>query len=84
MNNILRMCASCRQKKLKHNLVRIANCDGKPVIDQDKKQNSRGLYVCYDDKCVDILFKSKAISRSLKIEEDKEFINYLKEFIKNK
>ena len=41
-----RSCIMCRRKNEKEDLIRIANLDGKVVIDKLQKVNSRGVYFC--------------------------------------
>ena len=76
-NNIERMCVSCRQRKLKNNLIRLTNKDGQATIDQNKQNFGRAIYVCNDKKCVEILKKSRAISRFLKAIADDNFYDCL-------
>ena len=75
-----RMCVSCRKKADKKEFLRICKSKNTPVVDFEKKNFSRGLYVCKDINCIEKLQKSKAIQRTLKVEVDdkfyKELINY--------
>ena len=84
MKNPQIMCVSCKERRSKKELIRIATCDGQPVVDTNKANNSRGLYVCYDKKCVELLKKSKAIERFLKINSNDEFFDKLKLLIEEK
>lgn len=47
-----RSCIMCRRKNEKENLIRIANLDGKVVIDKLQKVNSRGVYFCNNKECI--------------------------------
>ena len=61
----LRSCIACRAKKAQKELIRIG-------VDQstDKmylhKGGGRGVYLCYDQKCLEQAKKRKSISRALK------------------
>ena len=62
----LRMCMSCREMKPKDELIRIVSADGIAVIDDKLKIQSRGAYVCKNEKCIALLKKKRGIERSLK------------------
>lgn len=62
-----RMCVACRQRKTKSELVRISSENNIAVIDQNKKQKNRAIYVCKDKNCVEMLKKSNAIKRMLNV-----------------
>ena len=81
MNIPSRMCVSCRKRATKTDLIRISNCDGKAVVDNNKNQKSRAIYVCRDEKCIEILQKSKAIQRILNAQSDEDFYDKLKNLI---
>ena len=73
-----RMCVSCRQRKTKDDLIRIAKCNDTAIIDQNKAERSRAIYVCKDIKCVEQLKKNKAINRFLGVDGSEELYNSLK------
>ena len=68
-----RMCVACRTRKTKSELVRISSLNNEAVLDQQKQQISRAIYVCKNERCVDKLKKSNAIKRLLKINANEEF-----------
>ena len=76
-----RMCVVCKKRLDKNSLVRISCLDGEPKIDQNKVLSHRAIYVCYDEKCLAILQKSKAIERLLKVEINENFYKNLKKFV---
>ena len=73
-----RMCVSCRKRCSKDELIRISKNQNGPVVDQNKNEKSRAIYVCKQEKCIKILKKSKAIERFLKISADDSFYEKLK------
>lgn len=77
-----RMCVSCRQRKTKDELIRIAKSNEDAVIDADKKENSRAIYVCKDMQCIEKLKKNKAIYRFLQVDGSEDLYNKLKNEIK--
>lgn len=82
MHTPTRTCVSCRKKCEKCGLIRITCVDDNPVIDQNKTNPHRAIYVCKDDKCISLLQKNKAIERFLKVKANNEFYDILKEFAK--
>ena len=54
------------------------------VVDNDKKQTSRGIYVCYSTSCVEKLKKNNAIQRFLKVEQSSQLYDELKSIIEEK
>ena len=67
-----RMCVACRTRKIKDKLVRISSDNGEAVIDQNKTKTNRAIYVCQNEDCVEILKKSNAIKRLLKVNANEE------------
>lgn len=61
-----RMCSGCRQMFPKKELIRIVQCDGNLLIDEEKKFLSRGIYLCKNDECIQKSKKRKALSGFLK------------------
>ena len=75
-----RMCISCRVRKNKEELLRIVSKNKMPMIDVSQKENTRGMYICNNNECINRLLKSKDISKCVKIDVNKE---ELKELLKN-
>ena len=76
----LRTCISCRAKKEKNELLRIVGINKKAVLDERQKENTRGIYICNDEKCISKLLKAKDISKCIKIDVDMASV---KELLKN-
>lgn len=50
---VCRMCAVCRTKRPKNELLRIVKSpDGKIYIDEGGKSDGRGMYICRDAGCL--------------------------------
>ena len=54
-----RMCICCRKKGEKLEFFRIAEQDGKYVLDKEMKIQARGFYVCKTVQCIEKLSKHK-------------------------
>lgn len=76
-----RMCVSCKKRANKNDFIRISCNNGQAVVDNQKQQTARAIYVCKNEKCIDILKKSKAIQRLLKANSDDAFYDNLKNLI---
>ena len=77
---VLRMCAVCRKRLEKCYLIRIArNSDGKVCIDRDKKLQSRGMYICRDEKCINAAEKRRVIERALRCSDVKDVYGELRD-----
>lgn len=64
----LRMCIVCKEMKPKQALVRIVKTkDGKIFVDDQKKSDGRGAYVCKNE-CIDKLKKVRGLNRAFKIQ----------------
>ena len=62
----MRRCAGCGSSKPKQELVRVAEADGKLLLDQTGKAGGRGLYLCKGDRtCLALAEKKRAFSRGL-------------------
>lgn len=62
-----RMCVICRSRKDKSELLKIVpdeNLGAK--IDENQKENKRGVYICNEEKCIEKLIKSKNIDSVLR------------------
>lgn len=70
----VRTCIACRNKKQKSELLRIVSQNGNAVLDKTQKINSRGIYICHDNKCITKLLKAKDITKCIKIDASKESV----------
>lgn len=75
-----RMCIACRARKNKEELLRIVALNKKAVLDENKKINARGVYICNSKDCICKILKTKDISKCVKIDVDSDS---LKELLKN-
>ena len=83
MQTVKRMCVSCRSVKPKNELIRITTTNnGEVVIDNNKKQTNRAIYVCKDTNCIQRLKKSNAIQRCLHQAYTEDFFDKLIENLK--
>ena len=81
---VTRMCVSCKKRKPKNELIRISKNNGIAVVDDDKRQNSRAIYICKEKKCFDILKKSNATKRLLNAESNEDLFNEINKTIDKK
>lgn len=75
-----RTCIACRSKKDKSQFIRIIAKDGIANIDETKKANTRGMYICNNSECINKLLKAKDITKCIKIDTTSDSI---KELLKN-
>lgn len=74
-----RSCIACRKKDNKKNLIRIVNSKKDGIkIDLGQNLEGRGAYICKDEKCFNIIVKSKGLSRALKTNISEEKYNELR------
>ena len=63
----LRMCCVCRQMKPKDQLIRVVkNKDNEIFVDNTKKADGRGAYVCNEQECLNKLKKIKGLNKAFK------------------
>lgn len=62
----LRMCVACRQMKPKNELIRLAKNGNTIIIDEKKRMQGRGAYLCDCKACVRLAQKKKALQRQFK------------------
>lgn len=61
----------CRERKEKHDLIRIARQKGEaPQIDPAGKLSGRGAYLCKDSKCILQAQKRRALERAFSAQAD--------------
>ncbi len=80
--NPVRCCVACKARKNKQELVRIvADKEKKAIIDTKQNINSRGIYICKNQKCISSLEKAIAKNRlNIKIDvENNSILEVLKE-----
>jgi len=65
----MRMCAACRTRAAKQDLIRVVRTpEGKIVPDAGVKVSGRGAYLCRNPECFKKVCKSKALDRMLNTE----------------
>lgn len=80
MHTPVRMCAACRKRLPKEELIRIVFTDEGVLIDPLGKLQGRGAYLCKDVKCIDKCAKKGALVRSLKRDIPAEFYETLRTY----
>ena len=84
----VRMCASCRSRKNKKELLRIVKVqseDGTAInLDENQKIMGRGMYLCYNLKCFEKLKKIKSKHKSFFGKLDDSVYKKIEEIIKSK
>lgn len=62
----MRMCAACREKKPKKELVRVVRTPEEEVLlDDTGRRNGRGVYLCRNKECLKKAIKTRALERAL-------------------
>jgi len=73
-----RSCISCRKKGSKSNFIKVVyNKNGNIFIEEDKKLDGRGAYICSNNECIQKCFKTKALNRVFKTAIPQEFYEEL-------
>ena len=80
----IRICIACRERDYKKNLIRVVKeKTGRIFVDDLKKSQGRGAYLCFKSNCFKILQKKKGLERNFKRKIDKEIYIELEKRIKN-
>ncbi len=63
-----RKCAGCGKLKNREQLIKITkqNPDGEVIINHSNKIFGRSVYLCYNNSCIEAVFKKNRISKVLK------------------
>ena len=68
MADPMRMCAGCRERAPKKELIRVVRTpDGRLLLDARDKAPGRGAYICRKAECLQKARKSRALERMLNI-----------------
>lgn len=79
----LRMCAGCRERAPKKQLIRVVRTpDGRLLLDAREKAPGRGAYICRKAECLKKARKSRALERALNIAISDEDYASLEEALK--
>ena len=66
----VRMCAGCRERAAKAELIRIVARDGVGVVDDRQTEPGRGVYLHPRIECLDQAVKRRSMGRLLRAEID--------------
>jgi predicted RNA-binding protein YlxR (DUF448 family) len=70
MASPIRMCAGCRGRAAKTELIRIVARDGVGVVDEPQTATGRGVYLHRRLECLDQAVKRRSMGRLLRAEID--------------
>lgn len=80
-----RTCMGCNEKKNKSELIRIVkNKDNDIIVDETRKAEGRGAYICKNEKCLNNVIKSKRLEKVLECKINQEIYNKLRGVIIDK
>jgi uncharacterized protein len=66
----VRMCAGCRGRAAKTELIRVVARDGVGMVDESQTEPGRGVYLHPRRECLDQAVKRRSIGRLLRAEVD--------------
>ena len=79
-----RMCAGCRNRCDKSQLVRVAKTkDGIKLAPASEHIEGRSVYICPSLKCMESAMKRKSFARSFKCDIDPNLHTTLEQYIKS-
>lgn len=74
----MRMCAGCRERSPKKELVRVVRTpEGEVILDARAKAPGRGVYICRKKACLQKVRKSRALERALGVSVTPEMYDAL-------
>ncbi len=76
-----RRCIACRQHFLKNEMLRISKGQDGIVLDDQKKKNGRGVYVCKNKQCIELAIKKRLLNRAFSSNIPEEIYNNLRGYI---
>lgn len=63
----VRMCAGCRKRRPKAELIRLVlNDNGQLVVDREKVLSGRGVYICPFSGCLELAIKKRGFIRGFR------------------
>jgi len=80
----VRQCSACFTHRTKKELIRLTKGSDGVEIDAAQKNQSRGIYLCPDEKCIKKLIKTGRIKSRFGIFDDRELEERLLACIKEK
>ena len=76
----LRMCAICRERHPKREMIRLAkSADGEVSVDDTGRKPGRGLYICHEEACMEKALKGARLEQAAGVKIDPEVREALKE-----
>lgn len=80
---VQRMCAVCRQRFDKSELLRIVKFkDGEVKIDESGRLQGRGMYICKNRQCLSQAEKRKVIERAFSVKTNLDIYREISEMCK--
>ncbi len=80
---VQRMCAVCRQRFDKSELLRIVRFkDGEVKVDTSGKMQGRGMYICKKGECLSQAEKRRVIERAFSVKNCTEIYSEISELCK--
>ena len=80
----IRLCIACREKSYKKKLIRIVKeKTGRIFVDDLKKSQGRGAYLCFKSNCFKMVFKKKLLEKNFKCKINEEVYMELKKRLEN-
>lgn len=76
-----RQCIACRNRFLKKDLLRISRSEAGVIIGDNKKINGRGVYLCKNPDCKNLVIKKKLLNRAFKTNIADEIYENLRGYI---
>lgn len=76
-----RRCIACREHFLKDKMLRISKGNNGIIIDDKKKTNGRGIYICKTEKCIETAIKKHLLNRAFSSNIDENIYNNLRGYI---
>ena len=76
-----RMCAGCRERVNKPDLIRIIIDNAQLVIDQKQNKLSKGAYLCKKKECVLLAKKKNVFSKILRGKVSDEFYEEILKYV---
>ncbi|MBQ8431179.1 MAG: YlxR family protein [Clostridia bacterium] len=76
-----RRCIACRNHFLKQDLIRISHKDDKTLVGDNQKRRGRGVYVCKNPSCIDLVIKKKLLNRAFSYNVSEEVYTNLRGYI---
>ena len=80
-----RRCVSCWKRKNRNDLIKITarNTDGKVIINPDSVTFGRSAYLCYNEVCIESVFKKNKLAKHLKASIPNELKGQLLDELRN-